>query len=76
MGAEVTPTESSETRQSEDTFKDLAETLMTTLAGVLGLYKTHTANHPDDALRILTIGHCEAQIRKARRLLYGVTTDE
>ena len=58
-----------------DSLRSLAETLMSTLAGVLNSYKTATADHPDDDLRILTIGHAEAQIRKARRVLYGELTD-
>jgi hypothetical protein len=50
----------------------LAEQLMTDVAGLLNQYKLHTADHPDDDLRILTIGHMEANIKLAREILYGV----
>jgi hypothetical protein len=55
--------------------RDLAEKLMGDVASLLTAYKTHTSNHPDDDLRVLTIGQMEAAICSARWCLYGQDTD-
>ncbi len=53
----------------------LSEKLMSDVASLLQLYKTATHEHPDDDMRIFTIGNAEAAIVSARWCLYGQTTD-
>lgn len=52
----------------------LAEDLMSMLASVRSMYEHATWNHPDDEVRILTLGMSEALILRARRELYGETS--
>jgi hypothetical protein len=53
----------------EEQLKALGEQLALTIVVLRCLYETHTANHPDDQVRIKTLKHLDEIQESARSVL-------